>query len=211
MQVFFFIALGSLHLLAEGKQIWIETGLATRNTLRYININQIHDHFGVGFSTALPTFHAFTGCYYTASFNRKGKIRPPKLLEKDESVQQVFSKLNDIQVVEGFACAMCGKKRFKSVDELYLELFLKKYKPNNDALAHKIRKLDSATLPPCSRVLFKELKRSSYIARLWKNCLNAIPQDQDVLSFGWRTKDGNYNIKWFDGDAALKIVDVVHQ
>ena len=35
----FIIALGSLHLLAEGKKVWIETGLVTKNTLRYINIS----------------------------------------------------------------------------------------------------------------------------------------------------------------------------
>ena len=46
-----------------------------------------------------------------------------KLLEKNESVQQVFSKLHDwdaiteedIQVVEGFVCAMYGKKILQSV------------------------------------------------------------------------------------------------
>ena len=42
-------ALGSLHLLGEWKLVWVETGLVTKNTLRYININQIHDHFGVEF------------------------------------------------------------------------------------------------------------------------------------------------------------------
>ena len=179
------IALGSLHLLAEGKQVWIETRLVTKNKLRYININQIHNHFGVGFYTARPAFHAFSGCDYTTSFNRKGKIRPMKLLEKNEIVQQVFSKLHDwdaiteedIQIVEGLVCAMYGKKRFQSVDELHLELFLKKHKPNNDSLVDNARKLDSATLPPCSRVLLKKLKRSSYIARIWRNCLNTNPQD----------------------------------
>ena len=89
------IALGSLHFLAEGKEVWIETGLVTKSTFRYININQVHDHFGVGFYTALPVFHMFSGYDYTASFNQKGKIRPTKLLEKIESVQQVFSKLRD--------------------------------------------------------------------------------------------------------------------
>ena len=119
----------------------------------------------------------------------------------------------DIQVVQGFVCAMHGKKRFQSVDELRLELFLTKlkYKPNNDSLVDKVRKLDSVTLPICSRVVFKKLKRSNYIARLWGNCLNANPRDQNVLSFGWRMKDGRYKIQWFDGDAAPKIVDVVHQ
>ena len=87
------------------------------------------------FCIALPLFHAFPGCDYTAPFNWKGKVRLMKLLEKNESVQQVFSKLHDwdaiteedIQVVEGFVCAMYGKKILQSVDELRLELFLKKY------------------------------------------------------------------------------------
>ena len=108
-------------------------------------------------------------------------------------------------------CAKYGKKRFQSVDELRLGLFLKKHKPNNDSLVDKVRKLDSATLPLCSRVLLKKLKRSSYIARPWGNCLNDNPRDQDVLSFGWRMKDGHFNMQWLDGDAALKVVDVVHQ
>ena len=89
----------------------------------------------MGFCIALPLFHAFPGCDYTAPFNWKGKVRLMKLLEKNESVQQVFSKLHDwdaiteedIQVVEGFVCAMYGKKILQSVDELRLELFLKKY------------------------------------------------------------------------------------
>ena len=75
-------------------------------------------------------------------------------------------KEEDIQVVEGFVCAMYGKKSFQSVHELRLELFLKKHKPNNDSLVDKLRKLDSATLPSFSRVLLKKLKRSSCIASL---------------------------------------------
>ena len=79
----------------------------------------------MGFCTDLKAFHAFSRCDYTASFNRKGKIKPMKLLGKNESVQQVFSKLHDwdaiteedIQVLEGFVCAMYGKKRFQTVSE----------------------------------------------------------------------------------------------
>ena len=115
-------------------------------------------------------------CNYTASFKGKCKIRPLKQLEKDVSAQQLSSKLNDwdaiteedIQIVKGIACAMYEKKRFQFVYESRLELFLKKYKPNNYSLVDKMRKLDSATLLSCSRMLLKNLKRSSYIARLEK-------------------------------------------
>ena len=51
---------------------------------------------------ALTAFHAFSG-----SLNRKCKVRSLILLEKNESTQRKFSKLNaitenDIQAVEGF-------------------------------------------------------------------------------------------------------------
>ena len=49
------------------------------------------------------------------------------------------------------------------------------------------------------------------VARHWGNCLHGNPRDQDVLSFGWRMKDGHFNMQWLDGDAQLKVVDVVHQ
>ena len=96
---------------------------------------------------------------------------------------------------------MYGKKRFRSVDELHQKLFLMKYKRKNDSLVNKVRKLNSVTLPPSSRVILK----SEYIAGLWKNCLNVNPQSQYVLSFGWRMKDGHCNILWFDSDAAPKL------
>lgn len=53
------------------------------------------------------------------------------------------------------------------------------------------------------------MKRLSYIARYWRNCLNVNPQDQIILFFDWR--DDHYNIQCFDGDAAPKIVDVDRQ
>jgi len=84
------IALGAHNNLAEGKKVWIETGIITKNTLRYISVNQIYDNLGKEFCKALPEFHTFTVCDYTASFNRKGKVRPLKILENNERVQQVF-------------------------------------------------------------------------------------------------------------------------
>ena len=99
----------------------METELVTKNTLRYINTNQIHDHLGVKVCMALPAFHVFSGCDNNSSFNWKDKVRPLKLLEKYESTQREFSKLNEwdpiaednIQVVEGFVCAIYGKKEVR--------------------------------------------------------------------------------------------------
>ena len=216
------IALGSFSSLCtveNDKKIWMETGLSTKNTLRYTNINQIHNCLGEKLCMSLSAFHAFTGCDYTAAFNRKGKVRPLRLLEKDESVQLVFSKLHewnsitneDIKIVEGFVCGMYGDKKFQSVDDLHLEMFLKKYKPKNGSLVDNMMRMDSSSLPPCSKVLYEKLKRSSYVARLWKNCLLSDAQWQDVLSFGWKMEGRYYGIQWFVGDSAPKIVNVVRK
>lgn len=62
---------------------------------------KIHDYFGMEICVALTAFHAFSG-----SLNRKCKVGTLILLEKNESTQRKFSKLNaitedDIQAVEG--------------------------------------------------------------------------------------------------------------
>ena len=115
--------------------IWMETGVCTKNTLRYISINQICQAVGINDCKALPAIHAFTGCDYTASFSRKGKIRHLKLLEKDEEAQYVFCNVGFREVVsedtskgiERFVCKLYGQKHLSSVDEARFQMFLKKY------------------------------------------------------------------------------------
>jgi hypothetical protein len=77
------IALGCYHLYNQPDlKIWMEPGVQSNNTLRYISINQLHAALGESLCQSLPAYHAFTGCDYTASFSRKGKIRPLKVLER---------------------------------------------------------------------------------------------------------------------------------
>lgn len=213
------IALGCMHLLDPGKKVWLEAGLYTKNSLRYISINQLFQHCGESLCRALPGYHAFTGCDYTASFNRKGKVRPLKLLEKNDGAQEVLSRIGnwheisdaDIQVIESFVCSIYGKKTFMSVDEARLDMFLNKYKPkgNNDSLVDHMKKMDASSLPPCSNVLLEKMKRTSYVTSLWQSCVLADAPLDDPLSFGWLMHGERYQLKWFEGDVAPKIVDVV--
>lgn len=48
---------------------------------------------------SLPGFHAYTGCNYTASFLRKGKVKPFKELLINPQIQQVFTNLNNIDEI----------------------------------------------------------------------------------------------------------------
>ena len=64
------IALESKRLYHHEINIWLEVGTQSSNTQRYINIHQLCYEIGELFCAALPGYHAFTGCDYTASFCR---------------------------------------------------------------------------------------------------------------------------------------------
>ncbi|XP_057306368.1 uncharacterized protein LOC130644684 [Hydractinia symbiolongicarpus] len=211
------IALGCLSKLPNSLNIWMETGVYTKNTLRYISINQIYQKLGKNICMALPAYHAFTGCDYTASFSRKGKIRPFKLLEKNESVQDVFKQLGTnldvtddaFATLEKFVCSMYGKRNLSSVDEARLVMFLEKYKPKgeNEAISC-VKKFDGSSLPPCLRVLRQKIYRTKYVAQLWMSSITSEPPNHLPEDMGWLLKDGSYIIKWYEGEMSPKAVDV---
>ena len=86
------IAWGCFYQLQD-KRISVESGVQSKNNLTYISINQLFDQLGEPLSKALPFYHAFTRCDYTSSFNRKGKIKPFKLFEKNPELQEAFLNL----------------------------------------------------------------------------------------------------------------------
>ena len=214
------IALGCFHQLQDNR-IWAESGIQSKNKLRYININQLFHQLGEPLCKALSFYRSFTGCDYTSSFNRKGKIKPFKLLEKNPELQQAFLNLShsgdisgDIKlIIESFVWQMYGRKKTNSVDHARLEIFLTKYKPKKGSVSLnqiQAKKLDSSIMPPCSKVLHQKIKRCIYVANIWKNSLRTKPTPHLPTSFGWTLdEDGTYCIKWFEGDVAPKIVEVV--
>ena len=76
------IAMGCKQFYDTSLKLWLEVGNQSKNTIRYISIAQACERFGSSLCTVLPALHAFTGCDYKASFKRKGKVAPFKLLEK---------------------------------------------------------------------------------------------------------------------------------
>ena len=78
------MALANMEKLPADINIWLQMGLHTNNTLRYVNVNKLHQALCNSLCVALPGFNAFTGSGYTASFNHKGKIRPLTLLERSD-------------------------------------------------------------------------------------------------------------------------------
>ena len=70
--------------VTQGVNVWIEAGLRSKNTQRYISLNQLYVKLGRTLYKSLPGYNAFTGCDYTASFYRRGKVKPLKIPEKNE-------------------------------------------------------------------------------------------------------------------------------
>jgi len=212
------IALGCYQLFDQSLKIWIEAGLLTNNTQRYISINQMHAALGETLCNSLPAYHAFTGCDYTSSFNRKGKIRPLKLLQKNHDAQAAFSQLgretevseDTVVNIEKFVCEMYSKKKISSVDEVRLQIFLDKYKPKKGEQRFScVNKFDGSALPPCSRVLLQKIKRTHLVARRWLSSTQCNQSALSPLDFGWKQEDGCYRLQWFDGDISPKSLDVV--
>ena len=63
------IVLGCFTLLAGDINIWLEVGIFSKNTQRYIDINSLYNKLGPLLSKSLLFLHALTGCDYTSSFS----------------------------------------------------------------------------------------------------------------------------------------------
>ena len=78
------------------------------------------------YCTALTALHAFTHCDSTSAFKGIGKVKPIKVMQKNPRFQRVLAKLGEewcvseevVSGLEAFTCAIYGRSRVTSVDEL---------------------------------------------------------------------------------------------
>ena len=164
-------------------------------------------------------FSCFHWCDYTSSFCRKGKIKPFNKLESDDNLQKVLSTIakkeniceKDQEVIEKFVCKMYGVGYLKSVDDARLEIFHHKCKPSCTKEQLSIaKKMDACYLPPCSKVIHQKLKRTQYVARLWKSAVVSEPFcPESAEKMGWKLQNDRYERNWFEGDARPKLADVI--
>jgi hypothetical protein len=105
----------------------------------YVDVSSLAAKLGQSLCLALPALHALTGCDYTAAFNRKGKIKPLKLLEQHDHLQKSLGMLGSsssvpnsiVNDVEEFICLLYGVHVCSSVNEARLRIFDKICKPKS--------------------------------------------------------------------------------
>ena len=204
--VFILLLCHSIQLKAK---LWMDTGLSSKNTRRNINITELGNLLTDEICSALPAFHAFTGSDYTAAFLRKGKTKPFKLMESSKAYTQAFSQLGSskevdqevLSLLEEYVCSMYGVKKEKDVNAARTYLFKKLYCPGDlDKPLEKLKSADPSCLPPCKDVLLQKIKRTNYVAHLWKNAQYSNPVKFNFNGSGWRVDHNSMEFVWFEGE-----------
>ena len=200
-------------------KIWLEVGLESKNNLRFIFINKIFEKIGPLLASAMPAFHAFFGCDYLAAFSRKGKLRPYNFLKGDLAAQEAFARLGEgpdfseetMENIERFCCKVYGKRKLTSINEVRLQIFASKYKPkkNGTKSITDVKSMDGSSMPPCQRVLQQKIKRTNLVATRWCAATEPFEPVMSPYDYGLDCEDKEYRIKWFEGEAAPRSLDIM--
>ena len=124
----FILLLYHVHKLDLQIGVWMDVGLSSLNTRRYLDVKRIAGTLSDELLRSLPGFHSFTGCDTTAAFINKGKLRPFDLLEKSDEFLKWFGELGEFYPpsqevfdgIEKFVCVLYGRGRESRVNMLGL-------------------------------------------------------------------------------------------
>ena len=78
----------------ERSRIWIDAGYNKDNSRAYIDMTTLSKD--IKNIEALAAIYAFTGCDYSPSFHRKGKVTRMKLMDRYPKFVEVFSKFGEV-------------------------------------------------------------------------------------------------------------------
>jgi len=186
-------------------KIWMDVGTSGRGNRRYIDLSAIASKIGSSLCKALPGFHAFTGCDYTSFFIRKGKKRPLKIAEENDSFLDAFSALAAEQVdeatcnvLEENTAKLYDAKKTMPLNEHRFMVFEKSFGPKKGKQPFaRLKGVDASRIPPCENVVQQKIHRSNFVAMTWHvACNNAVPKDPQQ---GWELVDNSYQTVWFTG------------
>jgi hypothetical protein len=188
-------------------KLFFDTG--SGNKRRVISVNAIAEVLGVDVCSALPAYHAFSGCDYTSSFVRRGKVKPFELLKKTPSFLQTFGDLGSAETfsceqsmaLERFVCAMYGKAQFSDCNALRYKLFQGRYDVKTSEKAFNLSNgIDLCMLPPCRSSLRMHCMRSNYVAYTWKTAHVPFQNLQSPAGIGWIFgAGGKLEVQWTSG------------
>ena len=190
-------------------RVWMDVGLSSNNSRRYINISEIMSHMDDAVIQALPGLHAFTGCDYTSSFLNKGKIKPMELMLKNDMYIEAMAKLGEcpdvtldiVKDIERYVCALYGMPKLSSVDDARFASFQQKYAPKKGTRPlEKIKGINPSSMPPCGTVLLNKIRRTNYVAHMWKRARLPVACILKAEDHGWKLKESSHSMNWYNGE-----------
>ena len=177
----------------ELNKLWI--GFGRNKDFRWPPIHEMVTSLKVPVS-ALPFFHAFTGCDTVSAFRGKGKKSAWQTWEVFPDATEVFVRLgrmpdsiteDDMEILEAFVCILYDRATSTfGVNDARFELF-----------ARKQRSFDA--LPPTRDALFQHTKRAAYQSgHVWSQVLVSNQDLPSPENWGWlKDKDsGTWKPKW---------------
>lgn len=193
------LAVSFVHRIAVD-ELWIAFG--TGKHFRYIPAHKIAALLGKDKCTALPVFHAVTGCDTTSSFVGKGKKSAWDTWDAFPDVTCAFNQLAStpaiipctcLEVIERFVILLYDKtSTVMSVNVARKQLFSKKGRPVNH-------------IPPTQDSLIQHLKRASYQAgHVWGQSIKSSPTLPTPSDWGWQLIDGLWQPLWITIPEAAK-------
>ena len=105
------------------------------------------------------------------------------------------------EIIEEYTCHLYGYKKQADIHEIIKTHFESKTKPKpSNKPLECIKSIEPTTFPPCGDVLIQRIKRSWFIAKLYK-CASLTHPTEDLtpIDFSWILNGKFLAIKWFEG------------
>ena len=203
--------------------VWMDLRHSSDNT------RELANHLGPVLCKALPGYHALTGCDYTSSFFRKGKVNQLKKAEKCalhlEGLGKIGEKstfVDSDNLVEKYVCSLFDQGSLSTVNDVRFKIFLQKYKPTQpNSPLEKTKGIDAGMLPPCKDLLMQKLARCNYVCDILMEactslqlqaCIVLIVGDplvsMEPTNHGWKEENGFFFFlpHWFRGSQMPSIL-----
>ena len=151
-----------------GQEIWMRAGTSRKP----FNIPVHMIKLSAKEISALPAFHAITGCDSTSQFHGHGKKSAWKTFQTHHELLQGHAD-GDLASAEVFVVKLYNASSgTKCINSLRLEMF------------HKVN--DPEKLPPTKDALVLHLKRSQYQTSVWHTATTAKPDLPPIEEHGWQ-------------------------
>ena len=196
----FFITLQYVQRL-DGTKVFYDSGK------KLIDVTQLSADYTQEQCTALLAMHAFTKCDTTSAFKGIGKVKPIKVLQKMQRFRPLFASIGEtwntsedlIKQLDEFTCAMYGKPKVSSVNDLRLQMLQQRC--SDDGKLDASLNIDIARLPPCLQCLEKHIRRVNFQVAIWRRAHVAEYDVPDPTNgHGWILQNGLIQPLWTSGD-----------